>query len=259
MPLVRKQSSKNEAWVEAMKNIETLVPKAELDKVVKSTLAAIRKVIKGKKVAYGWSGGKDSIVLGHLCEQLGVADCMIAVCDLEYPMFIKWINENKPKGCTVVNTGQNMAWLIKRPDLLFPDNVKVNRWYAAVQHAAQTKYFKDNTLDYLILGRRRADGNYVGGSDGIYTNGKGVTRYSPLAAWKHEHILAYIHYNNLLVPPIYDWVNGYLCGTHPWAARQYTGSVENGWREVYSIDPTIVETAAAHIESARAFMEGLQT
>lgn len=60
------------------------------------------------------------------------------------------------------------------------------------------------------------------------------------------------------LPPIYGWKNGYLCGTHPWPARQWTGSIENGWREVYDIDPGIVLAAAEKIDSARAFLKGVQ-
>lgn len=172
---------------------------------------------------------------------------------------MNWIEENKPDGCTVVNTGQDLEWLAKHQDMLFPqDSKKAARWFAIVQHTAQRKYFKDNNIQILILGRRRADGNFVGKKDNIYTDGKGVTRYSPLSDWKHEHVLAYIHYYKLPLPPIYSWKNGYLCGTHPWAARQWTGSTENGWREVYDIDNNIVIEASKKIESAKAFLEGLK-
>ncbi len=109
----------------------------------------------------------------------------------------------------------------------------------------------------LLLGRRRADGNYVGRGDNIYTNGQGVTRYSPMSDWTHEKVLAYIHYYNLEMPPIYEWKNGYLCGTHPWPARQWTGSVENAWAEIYEIDSAIVTEAAEHIQSAKDFLESL--
>ena len=105
-----------------------------------------------------------------------------------------------------------------------------------MQHRAQREYFKAHELDVIILGRRRADGNYVGRNSNIYTDGKGVTRFSP----------------------IYGWKNGYLCGTHPWPARQWTGSIENGWREVYDIDPGIVLAAAEKIDSARAFLKEVQ-
>ena len=124
-----------------------------------------------------------------------------------------------------------------------------------VQHRGQARYYKAHDLDMLLLGRRRADGNYVGKGSNIYTDGNGVTRYSPLSDWSHEAILAFIHYHKVPVPPIYEWKNGYSCGTHPWPARQWTGSVENGWKEVFEIDRRIVIDAAKTIPSAREFLE----
>ena len=169
------------------------------------------------------------------------------------------VHRNKPEGCEVINTHQGLDWLARHPEMLFPQNsAAAGRWFSIVQHRAQRIYAKAHNLDLIILGRRRADGNYVGRGTNIYTDGKGVTRFSPLAAWSHEHVLAYIHYHQLPLPPIYGWKNGYLCGTHPWPARQWTGSPENGWREVYDIDPSIVIEAAEKIGSARAFLEGVR-
>lgn len=256
MSLGRKQSVKNEAWLEAVENIETAVSRQELDAVVSATVEDIRAKTAGRNAAYAWSAGKDSIVLGKLCEMAGVTSCMIGVCNLEYPAFMKWVSENKPDGCEVINTGQDLEWLSKHPEMLFPqDAATAARWFSIVQHRAQREYFKAHDLDVIILGRRRSDGNFVGRQTNIYTDGKGVTRYSPLADWTHEHILAFIHYHHLPLPPIYGWHNGYLCGTHPWPARQWTGNEENGWREVYNIDKTIVITAAERLAGARAYME----
>ena len=141
--------------------------------------------------------------------------------------------------------------------MLFPqDSAVAGQWFSIVQHRAQRLYCKAHNLDLLLVGRRRADGNYVGRGSNCYTDRHGVTRYSPLAEWGHEHVLAYIHYHKLPLPPIYGWKNGYLCGTHPWPARQWTGSIENGWREVYDIDPSVVTAATEKIESARAFLRG---
>lgn len=253
-PLTRKQSMKNEEWLNAIAEIESTVPKKELMQLVNATVKQIKQTVKGKTAAYAWSAGKDSIVLGSLCEKAGIKMSMCGVCNLEYPAFMKWINENKPEQCEIINTGQDLTWLAKHQDMLFPqDSKKAARWFAIVQHKAQQDYFKDKNLDMLILGRRRADGNYVG-RDGIYTNQNGITRYSPLSEWKHEHILAYIHYFELPLPPIYEWKNGYLCGTHPWPARQWTESIENGWKEVYDIDKNIVIEAAEYIDSAKTFL-----
>lgn len=259
MSLGRKQAIKNEDWLEAVKTIEKDVPLAELDKLTVSTIEDIKSTVKGKKAAYAWSAGKDSIVLGHICEAAGITDSMIGVCDLEYPAFMSWIQEHKPNGCVGINTHQGICWLDAHPDMLFPQTSKAAaRWFSIVQHRAQREYFKAHNLDIIILGRRRADGNFVGRDTHIYTDGHGVTRFSPLAGWSHEQVLAYIHYHKLALPPIYDWPNGYLCGTHPWPARQWTGSVENGWKEVYSIDPSVVTAAAEKLESARTFLKEVQ-
>lgn len=258
MSLGRKQRIDNKAWLDAVAAVEDTVSREELDELTAATVEEVQAAVRGKRTAYAWSAGKDSIVLGHICEAAGVTDSMIGLCDLEYPAFAAWAQENKPAGCEVINTHQDLEWLAKHPEMLFPqDSATAGRWFAIVQHRAQREYFKAHELDVIILGRRRADGNFVGRGSNIYTDRKGVTRYSPLAAWGHEHVLAYIHYHQLPLPPIYEWKNGYLCGTHPWPARQWTCSIENGWREVYDIDQSIVTAAAEKIESARAFLEGV--
>lgn len=254
--LGRKQRIKNSEWLNAMENIESLVSKKDLESLVKETVADIKKKTKGKKAAFAWSAGKDSLVLGQICHMAGINACVLVVCNLEYPAFLKWVEGNKPPELEIINTGQDLRWLSNHPHMLFPQESKTAaQWFHIVQHRGQARYYKDHELDVLLLGRRRADGNYVGKGENIYTNGQGVTRYSPLSEWSHEQVLAFIHYYNVALPPIYEWKNGYLCGTHPWAARQWTGSVENGWKEVYEIDRSVVKEAAEHIPSAKAFLE----
>lgn len=252
--LGRKQTSPNLRWIEAREQIESLVSREEVEKAVATTVAAIKKVTKGKNVAYAWSGGKDSIVLSKLCEAAGIKVCMFAHTNLEYPAFLEWCLKNKPDGCEVINTGIGLDWLAKHEEMLFPKGRNLNRWYQLVQRAAFTKFFFDCKLDMIIVGHRKADGNIVG-PDGFIRKGSGELRYSPLADWSHEMILAYIHYNNIELPPIYNWENGYRCGTHPWPSRMYTESIENGWSEIYSIDSSVVVEAAEKIESSRRFLQ----
>lgn len=257
--LGKKQSIKNDDWLEAIKTIEDAVKPEELEALVQKTVSDIREKIDGKKAAYAWSAGKDSIVLGKICEMAGVHDCVLVVCDLEYPAFVSWVDENKPEGLEIINTKQDIEWLKKHPDMLFPkDSKAAAQWFHIVQHRGQAKYYKEHELDMIMLGRRRADGNYVGRGSNIYTNAQGVTRFSPLADWTHEQVLAFIHYYDLPLPPIYGWKNGYLCGTHPWPARQWTGSAENGWAEVYEIDPDIVVKASDHFDGAASFLRSLE-
>lgn len=254
--LGRKQRIQNADWIKAMHEIENIVPKPELDVLVENTVTEIRKKTKNKKAAFAWSGGKDSLALEGLCRMAGIEPCVLVICDLEYKAFIEWVEGHKPPELSIINTGQDMKWLVKHPHMLFPQDSKIAaQWFHIVQHRGQEKYYKENELDMLLLGRRRADGNYVGKGGNIYTNGRGVTRYSPLSEWTHEQVLAYIHYYDLEMPPIYGWKNGYLCGTHPWPARQWTENIENAWSEIYGIDRSIVFEAAEHIQSAKDFLE----
>lgn len=48
------------------------------------------------------------------------------------------------------------------------------------------------------------------------------------------------------------------CGTHPWPARQYMETEQQGWKEVYDIDKTIVENAVQHFDGAREFLKAIK-
>ena len=257
--LGKKQRVTNEAWIEVLEKIEQLVTKEELDEKVRQTVEEIKTKTQGKNAAFAWSAGKDSLVLEQICYMAGINSCVLVISNLEYKAFLEWVEAHKPAELEIINTGQDLEWLAKHQQMLFPQNSQIaSQWFHIVQHRGQAKYYKAKDLDVLLLGRRRADGNYVGKGSNIYTDGKGVTRYSPLADWSHEDILAFIHYYEVPVPPIYEWKNGYLCGTHPWAARQWTGSVENGWKEVYEIEPDIVQNAVEVIPSAKEFLNNLK-
>ncbi len=256
--LGRKQRIKNEYWMEVLGKIEELVTREELDKQVNKTVSEIKKRTKGKKVAFAWSGGKDSLVLEKVSQMAGIQSCVLVICNLEYQAFKDWVEAHKPPELEIINTGQDMKWLASHPQMLFPKESKTAaQWFHIVQHRGQTKYYKEHELDIMLLGRRRADGNYVGKGDNIYTNGQGVTRYSPLADWSHEEILAFIHYYGVELPPIYGWKNGYLCGTHPWPARQWTGTEAEGWAQIHEIDSGIVRDATIYFPGARKYLNSI--
>ena len=152
--LGRKQRITNDAWLKAIESIEDAVSVQDIREISEKTIQAIREETEGKKAAYAWSAGKDSIVLANLCETAGVHDSLIGVTDLEYPAFAQWIEQNKPAGCEVINTKQDLTWLAKHPEMLFPqDSTTAAQWFHIVQHRAQRMYFKAHSLDILLLGR----------------------------------------------------------------------------------------------------------
>ena len=77
MSLGRKQSVSNAAWLEAAASIESTISQAEIDELAAETVKEIEATVAERRAAYAWSAGKDSIVLGKLCEAAGVTDCMI--------------------------------------------------------------------------------------------------------------------------------------------------------------------------------------
>lgn len=253
----KKQAADNATFVQAWQHIEELVSRDEAASLVERTIADIREKTAGKRVGYAWSGGKDSLALQYVCEQAGVHQCVLGVAaDLEYPAFLSWVEQNRPANLRIWNNENlTMQWVAEHPDMLFPQSSQqAARWFSLIQHRAQARFFKERNLDIIALGRRVQDGNYTGG--GLYTDAKGITRYSPIKDWKHEEILAVIHYfmgDNL--PPIYQWENGWVVGTGVFAARQYCKSVQDGWAQVYRIDPSLVIRAAHDIPSAYQFLK----
>ena len=251
----RKQSATDDAlWRYVAENIEEYVSRSELLQAVTETVRRIAETTDGKRVAFAWSGGKDSIVLADLCRLAGVNRSVFAHTDLEYPEFLEWCLEHKPENCEVINTKQDISWLVEHSEMLFPKGTDQQKWYQIVQRRAFTEFFFREGLDMLIVGHRKADGNVVG-SGGVIKKKSGETRWAPLSNWSHEMILAYIHYNKLELPPIYSWKSGYRCGTHPWPSRMGMKTVEQGFQEVYEINPQIVIEAAKKLESARTFIE----
>lgn len=250
----RKQTSANDVWLYAMEHIEELVSRQDVDAYTDWVIERIQKAANGKNAAFAWSGGKDSIVLADLCRQAGVTRGFFAYCDLDYPAFAGWCLANKPAGVKPMHTGYNLDWLAEHQELIFAEGQIGQRWHQISQRGPFTRMFFENNLDVLLMGHRVIDGNNVG-RDFYIRKQSGETRYSPIADWPHELLLGYIHYHNLDLPPCYGWKDGFVQGTHAWPEREHCSTLEQGYREVYEIDPSIIVDAARKIPSAAAFLK----
>ena len=251
-----KHHTTNQQWLDALANIESLVTREEVDIYAEWAVERIQDACAGKHAAYAYSAGKDSIVLADLCAKAGIREGYFAYCDLDYPAFIRWVEANKPDGVTMMHTGHGLELLVEHPELIFARGAIGQRWHQISQRRPFTKMFFDNHLDVLLVGHRIIDGNMCG-PDFTIRKKTGETRYAPLADWSHELLLGYIHYHNLQLPPIYGWKDGFIQGTHAWPERDFCDSLEQGYREVYEIDPLIIVDAARKIPSAAAFLKGV--
>lgn len=248
----------HEHFVAAMSRIEELVQRDEYERKKAGAVARV-KHFAGKRPAFAWSGGKDSIALQVVCEAAGVYECCLGMSNLEYPAFLQWITDHMPHELAVYSNGWDLEWLARNPKMLFPKTAKIAaEWFKGTQHAAQKRFFKVFKATTLFLGRRLADGNFCG--KGFAYESQGVYRVSPIADWTHEDVLACLHYEGRAddLPPFYRWPRGYRCGTHSWPARQWCDSDYHGWSEIHEIDATIVQDAAnAGIDSAKVFLDSL--
>ncbi len=257
--IARKQTAMHEDFLSAMRRIESVVSRRELDSLIEATVAEIVRVTDGKNVGFGWSGGKDSVVLQGVCDPAGIERCCLGMTNLEYPAFLEWVTDHMPARLEVFNNGWDLDWLFRHEDMLFPkDNAIAVRWFRGVNHWGQDRFVRRHRLDMILVGRRYADGNYIGRDGGVYTNRSGITRYSPIRDWTHEQVLAYLHYHKRSMPPCYRWPRGFRVGTGSWPARQWTRSIMHGWSEVWEIDKGIVMRAATKIESAKRFVGSIR-
>lgn len=258
MAIGRKQNANNSDFVRAWERIETLVSRTEAEALVEKTVSAIWKVTRGRRVGYAWSGGKDSIALQYVCERAGIYRCVMGTSRaLELRMFMEWVERFKPKGLEIYDVNIGMKWLADHPDMLFPYSSSIlAKWYKLLHHSAQRWFVERNNLDMVLLGRRILDGNYIGRGTNIYTDRNEVTRYSPLADWSHEQVMAVIHYfMNREIPPVYDLPDGWIKSTGVWP-MQCSGTDE-GWNYYWKVDKTIVQEAAKWFSSAQCFINNL--
>lgn len=254
--LKRKQCyTTDEPWNTAMQHIEELISEGECEAYAKQAIARIRKATDGKKAAYAWSGGKDSLVLADLCQRAGVTDCGLFLTQLEFPAFEKWLLDHKPDGCKVIRREFDLDYLAAHQELIFPRGKEMQRWNVIMQRGSQLRYYHEEHLDILLTGHRVIDGNTCG-KDGFTCRKSGETIYAPIYDWPHEAVLGYIHYHGIEMPMIYSWPKGWRNGTHFWPYRNCESRAD-GWKEVYEIDPAVVRAAAEKIPEAKAFLEGV--
>lgn len=240
-------------WWHVWDNIGDYCSEHECAEWTDRTKRRLLAATDGKLAGYSWSGGKDSMVLADICREVGITKSQVLITDLEFPAWRKYLEENKPEGCEAVYVGYDLDFLAEHPELIFASGKTKQKWNRMVQRGHFVKFMEDNGLDVLCIGHRTIDGNFCG-KNGAVRRKDGKTLLAPLYDWPHEVLLAYMRYHGMELPFIYRWPRGFYEGTHWWPYR-YAESMEQGYREVYEIDPSVVIGAAEKIPSAREWLE----
>lgn len=243
----RKQNSDQADWVDAARLAYEQPDLERAERLVVTAAEQVRRRCDGYPSAYCWSGGKDSQALRIIAERAGVTNCLLVLSELEFPEFLAWCTDNMPWGLTVHVRPLDLQWLISHQELIFPQDAATGmKWFRLVQHTGQRSYCRERGTEILLMGRRRADGNFVGRQSNEYRDRGGFVRYSPIADWSHEDVLCVLGAYATPLPPIYRWPRGFRVGTGPWPARQWCRDRAHGWQEVTTIDRTVTELAASH-------------
>lgn len=241
------------AWEQA----DLAVSLDQCEMAVFAAIAELRGLFNDRyRLAYGWSGGKDSLALQVVMERAGIEQWMIGVVrHLEYPAHMVWLTQaaNLPKGrgVTYMRDDLTLDWLAKHPERLFPKGGKDGYWWTvAGTRNAQTRYVNEEKPDVMIYGRRTLDGNVCGNAQGI-APGHGIVVYNPLRKWSHELTLAVVKHlwlpdkEGRTLPPVYTTPNGWTSGTGPWPGKHYA-THDDGWAATFATDPAVVFAAANH-------------
>ena len=202
-------------------------------------------------VAWGWSGGKDSLALQVIAELVGLryGVCVLSG-SLEFNATLNWVHKNLPAGIDIESVGSmDLLWLrdVARPNL-FPHTAKTGYfWTMAGTRTGQKAFIKRVKPRLMIYGRRIGDNNQCGDAMGLARGVLGVDNYNPIRNWSHELTLAVISYywmrGNRTLPPIYSTADGWTSGTGPWPGRHYP-TEQAGWEGTFAIEPQVVYDAA---------------
>ena len=261
--LVKKQNIKsNNEWLKAFKESTSIYSYEDIERLTLKTIILIQNISKKyNNICSGWIAGKDSLVLNHILNRAGINHIPIMWRGInEYPEMKKWIDINKPNNLIEeIIDKYSLDFLEKHPDYLFCKKGTRQKWMST-KWERQRKDINKYNFDLFITGRRLKDGNQCGNAENNFIKHKeGYDVFSPLGDWNNEQLLAYIKYNNIELPPFYNYDRGFLIGSiamGEWTERAVIDKTENEiWEELYNIDKNIVIDASNKLTSARKFLD----
>lgn len=156
-----------------------------------------------KKVCFGYSAGKYSILLHQLLRETpSKYDSVLWQTRFQFPLNQLWIASHCPENLIIEDIARP-DWddLEVNSDLLFTGTKQADVAYMQHKWRAQNVFLKRYGYDLFITGRRLAESNNCGAKAKQYIRkGKSYDVFSPLAQWKTEEVFAYMGYKQIELP-----------------------------------------------------------
>lgn len=259
-----KTHASSDEWAYAFEHIEEFITRQEVIDRFSQTCDFVRKSVRGHTPGFGWSGGKESVVLADIMREVGITICCFGFNScLSYPSFVEWALRNMPKGCEVYDCSKqfNYAVMNERNMEAFSDDLRAyQRFIDLNDRTVYPRFCKRHNLDMFIMGTRKADNNICGKAPEYITTAKNRdwVRFSPMAEWTTEEVLGYIRFfkgGYEALAPQYGYPNGWHNGSDAPIYLHLEGkNRQQMWAEVYANDKRVVERAAKWLPSAQAFL-----
>lgn len=163
---------------------------------VQTAIERIRTFCDGKKTLVAFSGGKDSQVCYHLCEEAGIDfDAQYSITRFEPPELIEFIRENYPK--VTFRRAYRMPLVDEIEMIGLP-----NRWF---RWCCAAKHKKTEGYDIAVIGVRAAESSRRAANWRTFGQKKDRSYYvCPVFEWTDSDVWEYLNGRGLPHCRLYD-------------------------------------------------------
>lgn len=223
-------------------------------RLLEGSRAILRDALRDvKKPLLAFSGGKDAIVATVLAAELGVRD---AVCEESFYFTMQRDDTRALVArlglrCTFFNS-LSVEWLAAHPRFIFSrDNSARAAYFAIRQQRTVAQYAAKGGYDAVIFGRRN-DTNAVRAT--TYQK-DGRLQIMPVRYWREPEVWRFIDAQGIPRPRIYSTVYGVNQHNGPWNIYNAKVDKVECFRDLATVERSVIEDAARVIPAARAALE----
>ena len=143
--LGKKHETTNADWIRALDECTEIYSREHIHLRKKEVIQKITSICSSyDKIAFGYSAGKDSLVIADIMANSGIVSTPIMwITPLQYPIMTRWIDDNKPNGTQIVTMNYgDYEFLEKHPKMLFTQGT-IQQWMS-LKWKEQKKYLTEN-------------------------------------------------------------------------------------------------------------------